>query len=235
MTKRTLPKVERPTFPITLPVSGKKTTYTTFSVKEEKILLLAKESGDIDHIITAFKQVIENCLQGVSMERLPLADVEYAMLKMRSSSINNQIDFTIRDPQNFEEVALSVDLSDVSVYSEPEHTNIIKVGESMFVKMRYPTIDEFAVLLKAKTDAEKHYDIMIGCMDEVINGEEMYSLKDFSREDIDEFVDGFSETDIAAMKQFFATMPRLRHSVNYVNSDGKNQTFVIEGLEAFFV
>ena len=57
-----LPKIDLPTFELKLPSSGKTVMVRPFSVKEEKLLLMAVEGGKADDVITTVKQIINNCI-----------------------------------------------------------------------------------------------------------------------------------------------------------------------------
>jgi len=54
-----LPKVETPTYELSLISNDKKIKYRPFLVKEEKILLLALETEDKKQIIDAIYQILE--------------------------------------------------------------------------------------------------------------------------------------------------------------------------------
>ena len=57
-----LPKIDLPIFELELPSTGDKIKYRQYTVKEEKILLVAQESKDPGAEILAMKQVVNNCL-----------------------------------------------------------------------------------------------------------------------------------------------------------------------------
>jgi hypothetical protein len=60
-------------------------------------------------------------------------------------------------------------------------------------------------------------------------------LKDFSDEEVAEFVNSFTTNQIDQIKNFFETMPALRYEAKYKNSNGDDKTFIIEGMETFFI
>ena len=57
-----LPKIDLPIFEMELPSTGEKIKYRQYTVKEEKILLVAQESKEPAAEILAMKQVVNNCL-----------------------------------------------------------------------------------------------------------------------------------------------------------------------------
>ena len=57
-----LPKIDLPVYDIKIPSTGKEIKVRPFTVKEEKLLLLAIETKDVNEIVKTVKQVINNCL-----------------------------------------------------------------------------------------------------------------------------------------------------------------------------
>lgn len=231
-----LPKIKHPIFELELPSTGEKVKYRTFTVKEEKILLIAQESKDYDQAILSIKQVVNNCLIGKKIEDLAMFDLEFVLLTIRSKSVNNLISFKIKDEDTSEEVDIELDLDKVQVVRNPAHTNKIELEDNMILMMRYPTIDEFGIIVKnGASNQEANFEVLLKCMDKLIAGEEVYIFKEFSEEELLEFFDDLDAGPINKIKQFFETMPVLRHEIKYTNNAGTEKTFVIEGMETFFI
>lgn len=230
-----LPKIDLPLFDIEIPSTRKKVKYRPFTVKEEKILLIAQESKDIDQIILAIKQIINNCVITVDVDKLAMFDLEYLLINIRAKSVNNEIQFSITDPDTKERVDLTIDIADVKIIYKEDHNNLIKVNDDIYLKMRYPTINELANIAKSKNSFENLFKIMIDCIENVIEGDSVLVLKDFTDEEISDFVNNFSNDQIDQIKNFFETMPVLKYEAKYKNSNGDDKTFVIEGMETFFI
>jgi hypothetical protein len=229
-----LPKIELPLFELEVPSTGKKVKYRPFTVKEEKILLIAQEAKDIDQIVLAMKQIINNCVQGVDPEKLATFDMEYLVINIRSKSVNNVVDFKIRDPETNEEVPLSLNLDDVKVRFTPDHNNVIRINDDSVIVMRYPTINEISALLKSKTK-EAMFDIMVACIDKIESAGSVYLTDEYSKEEMIEFVDGLTNSTLSGIQKFFDTLPVLRFERKYINKNGVEKTFVVEGMETFFL
>ena len=75
-----LPKIDLPLFEVSLPSDGRKIKYRGFTVKEEKILLVAQESEDPTQEILATKQVLNNCIYDIDVSELAMFDLEYILL-----------------------------------------------------------------------------------------------------------------------------------------------------------
>lgn len=230
-----LPKIDIPIMELTLPSNGEKLKYRPFTVKEEKILLVGQESGDATSQILAAKQVVNNCLIENDVAELAMFDLEYVILYIRARSVNNMINFSIRDEDTEERHDLEIDIDKVQLVRDPEHTNEIKINEEYTLFLRYPTIDEFARLSTLDPeDPLTDYIMLTSCIDYVASEDEVHYFKEYSREDIDEFMDSLEAKAIKSITSFFETMPKLRHEVQYTNSAGTEKTFVVEGMQSFF-
>lgn len=231
-----LPKIDSPTFEMELPSSKKKIKYRPFTVKEEKILLIAQEGKDVKAAIEAVKQVVNNCLIDASIEDFAMFDLEYILLLLRSKSVDNNIKFAIKDPDTEETVELELNLDDVKVTTFDDHTNRIKINDMYTLFLKYPTIDQFIEFVEGdQKDSLATYNIMISCLDKVASESDVYKFSNFSREEIDKFMDDLSGDVLIQVKKFFDTMPRLRHEMKYKNKNGNDKTFVLEGMQSFFI
>jgi hypothetical protein len=231
-----LPKIDLPIFELKLPSTGKKIKYRPFTVKEEKILLVAQESNDREQELLAARQIVNNCLINIDVSKLAMFDLEYVLMVLRSRSIDNNVKFSIKDPETQERVELEINIDEVTVTKDKEHTNKIKVNDKFVLFLKYPTIDQFAQIIKMDaTDPLVNYYVMVSCLDQLASEEETYNFKDYSQEEIDDFMNDMTGEVMKGIQKFFETMPKLRHECKYINKNGKEQTFVIEGMRSFFV
>jgi len=231
-----LPKIDLPIYELELPSNGKKVKYRPFTVKEEKILLIAKESEDSNQVINSIKQIVNNCLIDCDIDDLALFDLEYIIVIIRSKSIDRIVKFEILDPDTQETVPLELDLSKVEVEKNEDHVNKIQISDNFVMFLKYPGIDDFFDMVTDKNpSAEKNYNIMISCIEKIVSNDEVFNLKDFTKSEIDSFVESLSSDVTVKMKQFFDTIPKVTHKISYVNSKGEDKTFVIQGTQSFFM
>jgi hypothetical protein len=234
-----LPKIDQPLFDIIIPSTKKKVRYRPFTVKEEKILLIAQESKDQNQILLAIKQIITNCVEKVDVDKLAIFDLEYLILNIRAKSVNNEIDFGFMDPDSEERIDVSIDVNDIEVQFDPDHESKIELNEQYYIMMRYPTLKEVTDLSESEDGAnetEKMFNTMISCIDTLVDQttDEVYKLEEFTSEEVTDFVDGFTSTVVEKLQKFFTTMPKLSHSINYKDKEGKDKVFVVEGMDSFF-
>lgn len=231
-----LPKIDLPLFELELPSTGEKIKYRPFTVKEEKILLVAQESKDPEQNILSVKQIVNNCLVDTDVETLAMFDLEYVLLMLRAKSVDNTISFGIKDPDTQESITLEIDINEVKVTRSEEHTNQIKVNDEYTLFLRYPTIKEFIQIASSDPkDPLTNYFIMVSCLDKIASENEVFLMGDYTPEEIDEFMENLQGDVVKKIRSFFETMPKLRHEMKYTNKEGKEQTFVIEGMRSFFI
>jgi hypothetical protein len=231
-----LPKIDLPIFEMTLPSTGEKIKYRPFTVKEEKILLVAKESNDAAQEILASKQVVNNCLINKNVSELAMFDLEYVLIVLRSKSVDNNITFSIKDPDTEEIVKLEIDIDAVKINTSKEHSKKIKINDEFTLFLKYPTIDEFIKIIEFDPkDPLVNYFVMISCLDKLASEDEVFHFVDYAQEEIDQFMEGLSGQVIKSIETFFNTTPKLRHEMKYKNKNGDEKTFVIEGLRSFFI
>lgn len=233
-----LPKITQPLFEITIPSTQKKVKIRPFTVKEEKILLIARESGDVAQIFLSIEQVITNCIQDdIDVSELATFDLEYILMQIRGKAVNDTVEFEVADPENEgRKIALSFDVNKVQIARLGEFDPKIAVSDDWIITMRYPTLKELHTMIDSK-EGEGSFNVMVSCISEVMSadGEKIYRMKDFSKEEIDDFIDGLSGTALEKIQAFFTSMPAMRIECPYKTPTGEDKMFVIEGIESFFM
>lgn len=229
-----LPKIDLPLFPITIPSTKQETTFHPFTVKDEKTLLIAQESKNLDQIILAIKQIITNCVTDVDADDLAIFDLDYLLLNIRAKSVNNVIEFKIKDPDTDEVVEMEIEIDDIHLNEDETHTKHVTLDSDKTLIMRYPSINELGKML-AQDDKQASFDAMIKCIDSLVVGDSVHPFKDETMDEIISFANSLSSAHIMGIKKFFDTMPKLRFEKKYKLKDGSEKTFVIEGMETFFI
>jgi hypothetical protein len=230
-----LPKIDLPLNELVLPSNGKKIKYRPFTVKEEKILLVAGETQDAAQEMVAIKQVVNNCLYDIDINDVSMLDLEYIFLKLRASSVNNTTEFMITDPDTQERIKIDFDIDTIEVLHNENHTNEVKVNDEIMLYLRYPNIDNFSKIVGMNPDDPLvNYTIMVSCLDKLATEDEVHYFKDYSDEEIEAFMDNLSGEVVRKISEFFDTMPKIRQELKYTNSEGTEKTFVVEGMRTFF-
>ena len=234
-----LPKLEVPIYELTVPSTDEKIKYRPFLIKEEKILLIAMESGANEDVIQAVKQIVSECtFNTLKLGDMPMFDVEYIFLQIRSKSVGEVSKLKILCKDDGETYAnVEVDLTEIEVQVNDDHTNKIELTDEMGVIMRYPTIDSFSTAGISDITADNMLDVIVACIDKIYDkkGEEVYDSKDSSKKELMDFVEQMNTQQFQDVQAFFDSMPKLRHEVTVVNPKTKVENIVaLSGLNDFF-
>ena len=234
-----LPILETATYELTLPSSDVQVKYRPFLVKEEKVLLLAMESEDGKQITRALKDIVEACtFNSVNVEALPTFDLEYIFLNIRAKSVGEVTKLKILCPDDKETYAnVELDLSKVEVQVDDEHSNEISINDKVKMIMRYPTIDTFDPSIDAtKLKTQQLFDIIANTVYEIYDGETVHKASDYSKDEMNAFIESLTSDHFAKIQKFFNTMPRLQHELEVENPKTKVKSKVmLSGLQSFFV
>ena len=234
-----LPKLTTPTYELEIPSTDEKISYRPFLVKEEKILLMAMESGKNEDIVNAVKQIVSECtFNKLKLGTMPMFDVEYIFLNIRAKSIGEVSKLKLLCPDDNKTYAnVEVNLEEVQVQVSDDHTNKIELTDSMGMIMTYPTIDSFAESGIQQINANNMIDIIGSCVLQIYedNGEKVYEAKDQTKKEMTEFIEQMNTTQFKKVQKFFDTMPRLKHTIKVRNPKTKKMNDItLAGLNDFF-
>ena len=236
-----LPKLNTPTYELTLPSSNRKVKYRPFLVKEEKILLIAMESEDEKEMQNAVKQILKNCIltRGISVDKLAVFDIEYLFLNIRGKSVGEDIKLNIVCPDDeVTEVEVSVNVEDVKIQKSDKHDPVIQLTDQVAIVMKYPSMEMFVknnITGENQQKVDTIFDMTIDCISQVVEGEDVLEAKSFSKKEMLEFVETFDTQQFQKIQDFFETMPKLSHTIKVLNPKTNIESEVtIEGLSSFF-
>lgn len=233
-----LPKITIPTFTTILPSTKQEIVFRPFVVKEEKVLLVAMESKDLDHMQRAMIDVLSSCITtDIDVNKLPSFDIEYLFLKVRAKSVSEEVTLSYRhvDGVNYagdkcEAITeVKIDLDQVEVKFDTNHSPLIKLTDTLTLKMRYPTIKD----LKVNSTTDDGIDLVANCIESVYDNDDIFEPDDI--EDAKRFLGSLSNQQFLSVMKFFETMPTIEHTVTYkCPGCGQNDTVTLRGLSDFF-
>lgn len=236
-TGKKLPKIAQPIYDMVLPSTEQKIRFRPFTVKEEKLLLMAMETKDSSDVFSVYKQIINNCiLDEIDVDQLAVVDVELFFIRLRARSVSNIAQFVITDAEDKKEYPVSVDLDQVQAVPGEGHSKVIKLSDDLSCKMRYPTFDDAAEYSRmSQISADKAVKFMFrACIDCIFNENDVFDPRDYSDEEFEEFFESFRRPQLAAIEQFIDTMPTVKHTVSYTRADGEVRTLELVGIDSFF-
>ena len=234
-----LPKLTTPTYELEVPSTDEKIKYRPFLVKEEKILLIALESGENKDIVQAVKTIVDECtFNKLKLGTMPMFDVEYIFLQIRAKSVGETTNLRLLCPDDRETYAkVEVDLTEVLVQVDEGHTNKIELTDEMGIIMQYPNIDSMVDVGIADINASNMLDVITTCIDKIYDkgGEEVHMAVDSTKKELVEFIEQLNTKQFAEVQKFFDTMPKLKHMVKVKNPKTKKESEVtLTGLNDFF-
>jgi len=243
-----LPKVSTPTYELTIPSSGEKVTYRPFLVKEEKTLLMAMESKDTKAMTKAMQDIITSCTDGeVDPKELAPYDLEFFFLQLRGRSIGEIIEVKSPRPPNFTNCCkeaeegdvcnLSINIDDINVDTSKIKPSDIEITKDIGVKMKFPQM-EMVQKYNIEGDNIKSEDVfklITDCVDYIWDGDDIFKAKDHSKKELTDFIDSLSSGQFEKIRDFFESMPRLSHDVDWkCPRCKKSKTLVLTGVDSFF-
>ena len=234
-----LPKLTTPTYELEVPSTDEKIKYRPFLVREEKILLIALESGESKDIINAVKDIVTACtFDKLDLGTMPMFDVEYVFLNIRAKSVGEISSLRLLCPDDKETYAnVEVNLSEVTVQVEKEHSEKIELTDEMGIIMTYPSIDSMASTGITDISAENMLEVIGSCILQIYDkkGEEVFEAKDQTKKEITDFIEQFNTKQFQKLQEYFDTMPKLKHMVEIENPKTKVKSkIMLEGLNDFF-
>ena len=218
-----LPKIDVPTYDVTLPSSGKEVKIRPFLVKEEKLLLMAVESKDSENIIKTTKQVINNCIVSgdIDLEKMPFFDVDYLFIALRAKSVGESIEVSYRCNNAVENQVcngvfnVNVDISKCAIDKKEHIVDIIKLTNTLSIKMKYPSYSIMKTINSNESVLEKKIRIIMSCVERIVDGEKVYTTKDFSKEELKAFLEGLTQEQYKKLEEYIDNFPEF-----YIQANG---------------
>ena len=225
-----------PVFELKVPSTKQMVKFRPFLVKEEKLMLMAKQSGEQQDIINVIKQVISNCdIENViNANELSSFDLELLFLKLRAKSVSEEIVISYNDPEDEKTYTFNLNIDEINVFDNPDHTNIIKLSESSGIVMKYPSASLMSDVIMKDDVTDILFFMIRGCMDQYFDGDQIVLFKDNKVEDIDKFIESLPTSTLKEFEKFFDTMPKLYHKIEYVNEMGTKREVELKSIEDFF-
>ena len=236
-----LPKIATPTYELELPSTGETIKYRPFLVKEEKLLVIALESEDTKQITNAIKAVLKSCVltKGVKVEQLPTFDIEFLFLNIRGKSVGEDLEVNVTCPDDDEtQVPVTIYLDDIEVQKDDNHSNKIKLDDTIMMELKYPSLDQFIKNnfdFNDKNVMEQSFELISTCIDKIYTEDEVWASADCTKKEMKDFLEQMNSSQFKEIENFFETMPKLSHTIKITNPKTKVESdVVLEGLASFF-
>ena len=215
--------------------NGVKVKYRPFLVKEEKILLMSVENNEEQDMINTLIKTVQTCVltDGIDVTKLPVYDFEWLWLNIRSKSIGETVQLKLKCPDDETQVVdYEFNIDSVKPdFSKKIDTNV-PFSKDYGVIMRVPTIVEVA---DKKTIIDLSVNLMRDCIAQIYNGDEIFETKDLEPSEVEQFVDNLTMPQFKKIKDFFETLPVIKHTIKYKNpKSGVEHEMLLQGASDFF-
>jgi len=234
-----LPKLTTPEFETVLPSTGEKIIYRPFLVKEEKVLLIALESGESKDIVRAVENIINACVvhpETLEANKLPFFDLEYLFLNIRAKSVSEII--TVHVKHSEENAAcdhvekFEINIENITV-GDKKQDNVIMITDTVGIEMAYPTIATAQQFAELKTSSDV-IDALSACIVSVFDGDEVHN--DYSATELQEWIGTFSAAQMQNLNSFFEDMPSISYDIEWAcEKCGVQEKTELRGLLSFFM
>ena len=236
-----LPQIATPSYTLEIPSLKKEIKYRPFLVKEEKILIIAMESEDSKQIADAVKNVISNCIltKGIKVDQLATFDIEYLFLNIRGKSVGETVEVLITCPDDGKtQVPISINLDDIKINVSEDHSKDIRLDDNLTLRMKYPSMKEF-IKTNFGNDfnmsVDDTFELILSCIEQVYSEDESWAASDCTSKELSDFIEQLTSNQFKEIEKFFATMPKLSHTLKVKNPNTDVESEVLlEGLSSFF-
>lgn len=250
-----------PEYKITLPCTNQVLKFRPFKAKEQIDMLLIKDTEDVDLIFETVRQTLERCVtNNVDIGKLPLADFEYFMMKIREKSVGEEE--TIRfnceyvngtkiienkdengNVVSTEEVPdvcngktdVKVNFGDIKL-SGPVPESIVKITDTVAVQLRGLAFDVAKYFNNAEDKMNETLVEMVSTIIEKIwFNEEEYDADNYSKEELVKWVENLTTEQFSKITDFIIKYPKLILDVKFKCSKcGREHVYQIRNLSNFF-
>lgn len=234
-----LPKMSTPFYKVGIPSTGETISFRPFLVREEKALLLAQQSDEVDTMVTTLREVLESCIkEPIDFDSLAVFDVEYLFTQIRAKSVGEEIEliFTCAHcDQEKNKYKQTIDLTQIPIIKDPDHTPRIHLFGECGVMMRYPNLNTFRKADGKTEDINAVMEVVIDCIESIYSGDEVFYAKEQTREELEEFVMNLTKEQFDKLENFFVTIPKYKQDIEFdCPACGAHNKTVLEGTASFF-
>lgn len=234
-----LPTLSSPKYQLVLPSSGETVTYRPFTVREEKNLLIAMQSNNRNDHIGTVVNVISTCLdEDISVEDLTMNDIEYLMVKLRTTSVGESVKMMGTCEKCEETQAVEIDLTDFYVKGDSKDGDRIELTDDIGLIMQLPrlkTTRKFAMMNTDKMKIDDQFSVIETAIAGVYDSKQTYRLRDQDPEENKRFIESMTTDHLQSVTEWISDAPKMCKDVLWTcKACGHENRLTVEGLSDFF-
>ena len=106
------------------------------------------------------------------------------------------------------------------------------LDDKIGIMMTYPNISQVGM---KGSESEMGMNIIKSCIKMIFTEEETYESDSFADKELDEFIDSLNTKQMEKIRDFFNSMPTLKHTVKYkCKTCNEEKETTVQGLNSFF-
>lgn len=230
-----LPKLnESPQYSLEVPSTKQKVKYRPYLVKEEKVLMIAFESGDQKQALEAIVDTLSACIsEDVNVMDLTTFDIEYIFTQIRSKSVGETSTVLLTCSNCNHKNEYELDVSSIKV-EVPKVENVIELTPSISVAMKYPSYRSVINTNLDGKEMEVGFEMVIHCIEAILTEDERFDTSDISKKELNEFVESMTAEQFMKISEFLQSMPALKHDAEFeCVSCGEHNSVQLKGMQDF--
>lgn len=231
-----LPIITQPQFEFKIPSTNKPIKMRPMLVKEEKILLMAKQSGQRADIMNAIKQIVANCTtSNTAIDNIAIFDLEYLFVKLRAISISNKAKVSYIDKEDQKQYDFEINLDKLEIDLKKAPNNKIQLSKDVLLELSWPSAQIYTENKLYEADENDIFDLMlVDCMNKLYEGDKVYDPKTSTFEEKKQFIENIPAKSAEEIREYFKNIPNLYYKITYKNSNGTEREIELNSLDDFF-
>lgn len=232
-----LPELNTSRYKVDIPSTGQTVTYRPYLVKEEKVLMMAMESGDNKVIMQATIDIIKSCVyDDIDIDSLAMFDIETLFLALRSKSVGEKVDLNVKCEECGEGNEVQVDFDDINTPVVSHDNKQMMLTEDVGVVLKYPSVKEIEKLTDVGDESiDSAMKMIAACIDSIFDADNVYPASEETPKALNDFVESLNNEQFIKLSEFFTNIPALNSMIEFdckkCNTPNKQE---LRGLQSFF-
>jgi len=230
-----LPKLNTsPQYSCKIPSTKEVVSYRPYLVKEEKVLMIAFETGDQKEALNAIVNTLDACIQNeINVSALTTFDIEYLFTQIRSKSVGESATVLLKCSSCDHKNERSIDIGSIDV-STSELSNVIELTDSVSVEMKYPSYVDIQSSDLTGDELTVGFNLVATCINAILTEEERVSSSDTSKEELMDFIESMTQGQFRKLGEFLEAMPAMIHTETFAcEGCGEQNSVTLKGMQDF--
>lgn len=237
-----LPVIDKPIYKTNILTLKQPIEFTPFTVKESKILMMAREGKDLESMVDGLRQVLSNCLidKTIDVKKLAMVDLEWLFINLQARSFGEimPLYFKCTNKVNDKECEMviehKVNLLEIQIKNKDVQRRI-SLNENTGIQMMFPTYNAIQAATAAEED-DRDIVLAANCIEYVYDKVSVIPFDKLESNERIAFIEGMLADKYSMIEQFLENCPVISQNIEKTCPKcGFQYKETLEGLEDFFV